>query len=116
LPISSTKLRTFRYFKNERFGFSLTYYESNRPRQYYPDFIVRTRDRDGREQVWIAETKGEIRPNTALKTEAARSWCERISRTSYGSWRFLFVPQRDFDKVGLATVETLAELAKRMSQ
>ncbi len=25
------------YFKNERLGFSVTYYESNRPRQYYPD-------------------------------------------------------------------------------
>ena len=33
-----------RYFKNERFGFSVTYYESNRPRQYYPDFIVVARD------------------------------------------------------------------------
>ena len=30
-----------RYFKNERLGFSVTYYESNRPRQYYPDFIHR---------------------------------------------------------------------------
>jgi len=104
-----------RYFKNERFGFSLTYYEANRPRQYYPDFIVFSLDRDGREVVWIAETKGEIRPNTALKAEAARSWCERISRTSHGSWRFLFVPQREFDRVGLATVETLTELAGRLS-
>ena len=105
-----------RYFKNERFGFSLTYYEGNRPRQYYPDFIVIARDRDEREMVWIAETKGEIRPNTALKSEAARLWCERISRTSYGAWRFLFVPQRDFEKAGLANAGTLAELAKSLSQ
>ena len=61
-----------RYFKNERFGFSVTYYESNRPRQYYPDFIVVARDETGRETFWLAETKGEIRPNTALKSEAAR--------------------------------------------
>jgi hypothetical protein len=31
-----------RFMKNERFGFSVTYHESNRPRQYYPDFIVET--------------------------------------------------------------------------
>jgi len=60
-----------RYFKNERFGFSITYHESSRPRQYYPDFIIATRDVGGREVMWLAETKGEIRPNTALKSEAA---------------------------------------------
>ena len=70
-----------RYFKNERFGFSVTYYESNRPRQYYPDFIVVTRDKDGREVTWLAETKGEMRPNTALKSQAARLWCEKMSGT-----------------------------------
>ena len=26
--------------------------------------------------MWLAETKGEIRPNTALKSEAARLWRE----------------------------------------
>ena len=36
-----------RYFKNERLGFSVTYYESNRPRQYFPDFIIAARDVDG---------------------------------------------------------------------
>lgn len=60
-----------RYFKNERFGFSVTYYEGNRPRQYYPDFIIVAREAEGREVIWLAETKGEIRPNTALKSEAA---------------------------------------------
>lgn len=72
-----------RYFKNERLGFSVTYYESNRPRQYYPDFIVAARDASGREVMWLAETKGEIRPNTALKREAARLWCEKMSGTKY---------------------------------
>ena len=38
-----------------------------RPRQYYPDFIVVARDGEGREAFWLAETKGEIRPNTQLK-------------------------------------------------
>ena len=40
-----------RYLKNERFGFSVTYYEHNRPRQFYPDFIVVVRADDDRPQV-----------------------------------------------------------------
>ena len=100
-----------RYFKNERFGFSVTYYESNRPRQYYPDFIVVAREADGREVMWLAETKGEIRPNTALKFEAATLWCEKMSRTAYGHWRYLFVPQRKFEASIVAGVKSLADLA-----
>ena len=59
-----------RWFKNERLGFSVTYYEGNRPRQYHPDFLVTGREADGREVLWVIETKGEIRPNTKLKSEA----------------------------------------------
>lgn len=101
-----------RYFKNERFGFSVTYYESNRPRQYYPDFIVVSRDKDGRETWWLAETKGEIRPNTALKAEAARLWCEKMSSTRYGHWRDMFVQQRRLDAAFAAGVRSITELAE----
>lgn len=100
-----------RYFKNERLGFSVTYYESNRPRQYYPDFIVAARDAAGREVMWLAETKGEVRPNTALKSESARLWCEKMSGTKYGQWRYLFLPQRKLEKALAAGVQSLAELA-----
>ncbi len=100
-----------RYFKNERFGFSVTYYEGNRPRQYYPDFIVVAREADGREVMWLAETKGEIRSNTALKSEAATLWCEKMSRTAYGHWRYLFVRQRKFEASVVAGVQSLADLA-----
>ena len=102
------------YFKNERLGFSVTYYESNRPRQYYPDFIIATRDVDGRDVMWLAETKGEIRPNTALKSEAARLWCEKMSGTKYGQWRYLFVAQRNFDKASVSSAPTLRELTTRL--
>jgi SOS-response transcriptional repressor LexA len=100
-----------RYFKNERLGFSVTYYESNRPRQYYPDFIIAARDTDGREVMWLAETKGEIRPNTALKSEAARLWCEKMSGTKYGQWRYLFVQQKKLEAALAAGVLSLADLA-----
>jgi type III restriction enzyme len=104
-----------RYFKNERFGFSVTYYENNRPRQYYPDFIVAVREAGGREVFWLVETKGEIRHNTALKREAARLWCEKMSNTAYGSWRHLFVQQKMFEKAMIGGVKSFADLAQAMS-
>jgi type III restriction enzyme len=104
-----------RYIKNERFGFSLTYYEANRPRQYFPDFIIFTRGDDGREVTWLAETKGEIRPNTRLKTEAARLWCEKMSSTAFGEWRYLFLKEREFDRAR-STAQTLTDLARLVAR
>ena len=104
-----------RYFKNERLGFSVTYYESKRPRQYYPDFIVVARDQEGRETFWLAETKGEIRPNTALKSEAARLWCEKMSGTRYGRWRYLLIRQRKLESSLAAGVGSLAGLAESLA-
>ena len=46
-----------RFVKNERFGFSVTYYEANRARQYFPDFIVVTRDGD-QDVHWLARDQG----------------------------------------------------------
>jgi hypothetical protein len=103
-----------RYFKNERFGFSVTYYEGNRPRQYFPDFIVVVKSTSGAEETWLAETKGEIRPNTALKSEAARMWCDKMSRTAYGAWHYLFVPQRKLESALARGVKSFEEMAKTM--
>jgi type III restriction enzyme len=100
-----------RFIKNERFGFSVTYYESNRPRQYYPDFIVETQQANGRAVTWLAETKGEMRTNTLLKAEAAKAWCEKMSRTSYGEWRYLFIPQKKLETALAGGVESVSELA-----
>ncbi|MDE2108366.1 MAG: DEAD/DEAH box helicase family protein, partial [Gammaproteobacteria bacterium] len=103
-----------RYFKNERLGFSVTYYESNRPRQYYPDFIIAAHDTGGREVMWLAETKGEIRPNTKLKSEAARLWCEKMSATKYGQWRYLFLQQKKLEAALASGVRSLIELSDQL--
>ena len=99
-----------RYFKNERLGFSVTYYEGNRPRQYYPDFIIAARNAVGREDMWLAETKGEIRPNTALKGQAAQLWCEKMSKTKYGQWQYLMVEQKKLKAALALGAGSLAEL------
>jgi hypothetical protein len=61
-----------RYLKNERFGFSVTYYVNSRPRQYYPDFIIAARDRDGREVMWLAPLAQDSRPCPALSRGLSR--------------------------------------------
>lgn len=105
-----------RYFKNERLGFSITYYENNRPRQYYPDFIILVRESNGQDVWWLAETKGEIRASTLLKREAAELWCDRMSRSGNGAWRHLFVPQRRFVKAGADGVKTFRELSAALAK
>ena len=104
-----------RYFKNERLGFSVTYYEGNRPRQYFPDFIVVARDSDGREAMWLAETKGEERPNVKLKSQAARNWCDKMSSTKYGRWRYLFLQQRMLEGSLAVGVTSLGELVSKIT-
>lgn len=100
-----------RYLKNERFGFSVTYYENNRPRQYYPDFIVLVKA--GKSEVWwLVETKGEIRSSTTLKRQAAHLWCDRMTRAESADveWRDLFVQQRSFERAQKAELKTFADL------
>jgi type III restriction enzyme len=103
-----------RYVKNENIGFSLTYYESSRPRQYYPDFVVVQKDGSNQPVFWLAETKGEIRPNTMVKAEAAELWCRKISGGNYGRWRYLLVNEKDFDRALNAGAKTFVELSKRL--
>ncbi len=104
-----------KYVKNERLGFSVTYYENNRPRQYYPDFIVQVREPDGGEAFWLCETKGEVFPNTPLKREAAELWCERMNVSGQlGSWRYLFAQQREFETVLRSGAKDFIWLAKAL--
>ena len=103
-----------RYLKNERFGFSVTYYENNRPRQFYPDFIVTVRTKDGKETMWLAETKGEMRTNVPLKNGAARLWCEKMSATRYGQWDYLFAQQIKLTAALATSVDTFEELAAKL--
>jgi type III restriction enzyme len=98
-----------RYFKNERFGFSVTYYENNRPRQYYPDFIVAVRDGAG-ERYWLAETKGEMHPNTQDKATAAKLWCQKMSTTPYGRWDYILLRQQPLQTALVRGIKSMADL------
>ena len=98
------------YIKNERLRYSITYYENGRARQYFPDFVVKLRTKSGGSVFWVVETKGEVFPNTHLKREAARLWCQRLSSPKYGTWRYLYVQQIAFEKAIAAGVKSFDEL------
>jgi hypothetical protein len=87
------------------------WFDHNRPRQFYPDFVVAVREKDGTETMWLAETKGEMRTNVPLKNGAAQLWCKKMSTTKYGAWRYLFAQQLKLEKAlgkGITTFEELA--------
>ena len=105
-----------RYLKNERFGFSVTYYESGRPRQFFPDFIVAVQETDGTETMWLAETKGEMRSNVTLKNAPADLWCQKISKTNYGRWRYLFGQQLKLEAALLKRISSVNDLANALEQ
>jgi len=104
-----------RYLKNERFAFSVTYYEHNRPRQFYPYFIVVVRDKNGKETMWLAETKGEMSTNVPLKNGAAQTWCEKMSTIKYGHWGYLVAQQLKLEKALIKGASTFADLVSELS-
>lgn len=70
------------------------------------------REVDGTETIWLAETKGEMRINDSLKNSAANLWCEKISATKYGRWRYLFAQQQKLEIALKKGVASFVELAK----
>ena len=109
---STTADDVVRYVKNEKLGFSVTYFEGGRPRQYFPDFVVAWQPASGAERFMVIETKGEIFPNTHLKSEAAKLWCDRMTAAGHeGDWSYLFVHQPVFNKALSNGVVALTDLA-----
>jgi type III restriction enzyme len=97
-----------RYVKNEWFDFIVPYHEHGVTKRYYPDFIIRT-TLDDPEWV-VAETKGEIHPNTMLKRQAADQWCQTLRRAGLGAWRYLFVQQRALEEALNSGIDSLSSL------
>jgi len=65
---------------------------------YHPDWVVV--QRAGQEEVnWIIETKGRVWEGTAAKDEAIGDWCDRISDSTGGLWRYVRINQREFEAV-----------------
>jgi type III restriction enzyme len=85
----------------EVFGFAIEYTDSNMNlRSYYPDFVAV--DESGTR--WLLETKGQETAEVERKDEAAQRWCEDASELTSTRWRYLKVPQKQFEQLPAATL------------
>lgn len=88
----------------EVFGFAIEYTDPNMNlRSYYPDFVAV--EQDG--TYWLLETKGQETPEVQRKDEAAQRWCEDATVLTGTQWRYLKVPQKQFEQLQAATLADL---------
>ncbi|MGC8940946.1 MAG: hypothetical protein ACP5JY_02845, partial [Candidatus Nanoarchaeia archaeon] len=76
-----------------RIGFSIEYLSnSGHLRQYYPDFIVKTKKRE----YFLIETKGLVDIDVPKKDERAKQWCRDVSKLTGEKWNFIRIDQQLF--------------------
>jgi type III restriction enzyme len=80
----------------EQFGFCVQYTDTlANIRNYYPDFIAITNDSTN----WIIETKGREDVEVRLKDNAAINWCDAANHLTKEKWRYIKVPQKEFEQL-----------------
>ena len=78
-----------------RFGFSIEYTDSVANLRYYqPDFVAVL---DG--EHYIIETKGREDVDVSHKDRAAKLWCEHASDLTGVNWKYLKIPQLEFQQL-----------------
>lgn len=79
-----------------QFGFSIEYTDNNANlRYYYPDFVVKTE----LDEMWLVETKGQESIEVQYKDRAATLWCENATTLTGQQWRYVKVPQKEYEKL-----------------
>jgi type III restriction enzyme len=80
----------------EQFGFAIEYVDNAaNMRYYYPDFVAVLENGEH----WLLETKGAETVEVAHKDRAAILWCENATALTGTPWRYLKVPQKEFQKL-----------------
>ena len=88
----------------EQFGFSIEYPDSlGNIRNYFPDFVARVSDGGH----WIIETKGREDVEVKRKDEAAGRWCQNATLLTDMAWRYMKVPQKEFEALHPSTFAEL---------
>jgi len=76
------------------FGFTIEYTDSNMNlRNYEPDFVAI--DKSGVH--WLLESKGQENLDVQRKDVAAIRWCENATALTGEQWKYLKVPQKEFE-------------------
>ena len=76
-------------------------------RNYEPDFVAV--DKAGTK--WLLETKGQENVDVLRKDLAATRWCETASQLTETKWKYIKVPQKEFETLQPARLSDLAALA-----
>src|SRR5581483_2070539 len=80
----------------EQFGFAIEYMDSMSSLRYYePDFVAVLEDGTH----CLVETKGREDPDVKFKDRAAAIWCENATMLTEMVWRYVKVPQKEFEKL-----------------
>jgi len=80
----------------EQFGFCIQYTDTlANIRNYFPDFIAVSNDQSN----WIIETKGREDIEVQLKDNAAINWCDTATRLTGEPWKYIKVPQKEFEQL-----------------
>ena len=75
------------------FGFTIEYTDTAMNlRNYEPDFVAI----DASGTHWLLETKGQENVDVLRKDLAAAQWCENASALSGTTWKYVKVPQKEF--------------------
>lgn len=90
----------------EQFGFSIEYPDSlSNIRNYFPDFVAKAVAGTH----WIIETTGREDIEVRRKDEAAKRWCESATSLTGVDWKYLKVPQKEFEGLHHSTFGDLTE-------
>ena len=94
-----------------RIAFKIEYRATDgRIADYFPDFMVKTGDRE----VWVVETKGRVDIEDAPKWRRLAQWCEDATKGGDMSYRPLFVPEAEWRTARFATfAEAAAAFSSR---
>jgi len=91
----------------QAFGFSIEYTDAAKNlKSYYPDFVAL----DSNGGHWLLETKGQETIDVLRKDAAAIRWCENASNLTEDKWKYIKVPQKDFQVLRPSRLADLAAL------
>jgi type III restriction enzyme len=90
------------------FGFVIEYTDTPMNlRNYEPDFVAI--DKAGVH--WLLESKGQENVDVLRKDFAAIRWCENATALTETKWRYIKIPQKEFEALQPARLADLAALA-----
>jgi type III restriction enzyme len=95
------------------FGFTIEYTDpAMNLRNYEPDFVAV----DASGVHWLLESKGQENIDVMRKDAAASRWCENATKLTDQTWRYLKIPQKEFEILQPSRLSELIALSPALFQ